>query len=290
MRMPSLDLDLLQAFVAVAEQRSFTRAAVHLHRTQPAVSMQVQRLEARVGTRLLRRTKTKVELTPAGERLLDDARRMLALNDQAVHRVRGERPEGLVRLGVMQDYGTHLLPATLARFIAAHPLIEVELKTGLTASMPARLGHDLDLAIVMHRQGEGDGDLLWREQAVWAAPPTPNVEHAERLPVALYPQGCLFRQWASEALDTAGRAWRLAFVSESLPAVEAIVAEGLAVTVVKHRTFPSQLRRVSQAEGMPPLPPADIRLHRGKGISKAAAMLADHLTHFVGSPHAMTAL
>ena len=59
MRMPSLDLDLLQAFVAVAEQRSFTRAAVHLHRTQPAVSMQVQRLEARVGTRLLRRTRSE---------------------------------------------------------------------------------------------------------------------------------------------------------------------------------------------------------------------------------------
>lgn len=277
MRRPSLDLDLLQAFVAVAEQRSFTRAAVQLHRTQSAVSMQVQRLEARVGTRLLRRAKNTVEPTLAGERLLDDARRMLALNDEAVQRVRGDRPEGRVRIGVMQDYGTQWLPAVLARFMAAHPSIEVEMTTGLTATMPARLGHDLDLAIVMHSHGDGDADLLWQEQAVWAAPPTPQVEQAACLPVALCPEGCLFRRWAAEALESAGRSWRLAFVSESLSAVEAIVAEGLAVTVVKHGIFPRHLRRVLPAEGLPTLPLADIRLHRSTGVSKAAALLANHL-------------
>lgn len=277
MRTPSLDLALLQAFVAVADERSFTRAAARLHRTQSAVSMQVQRLEARVGAQLLRRTKTKVELTPAGERLLDDAGRLLALHDDALRRVRGDRIEGRVRIGVMQDYGAQVLPAVLAGFIAAHPSIDVEMETGLTATMAARLDHDLDLAIVMHSLGEGDGELLWREQAVWAAPPACEVEHADRLPVALYPAGCLFRQWAIEALDAARRPWRLAFVSESHAAVEAIVAQGLAITVVKQGTFPRGLRRVSSAEGLPVLPRADIRLHRGRRVSKAAAMLGDHL-------------
>jgi DNA-binding transcriptional LysR family regulator len=278
MRAPILDLALLQAFVAVAEQRSFTRAAAGLHRTQSAISMQVQRLEARVGTQLLRRTKAKVELTPAGERLLDDAAHMLALHDAALRRVRSDRLEGRVRIGVMQDYGSHVLPALLAGFMASHPSIEVEMETGLTARMSARLDHDLDLAIVMHLQGEGDGELLWRERAVWAAPSKAKVERADHLPVALYPEGCLFRQWAIDALDAARRPWRLAFVSESHSAVEAIVAQGLAITVVKHRTFPRHLRRLSEEEGLPALPRADIRLHRGNCTSRAVAMLAGHLT------------
>ena len=80
-----------------------------------------------------------------------------------------------------------------------------------------------------------------------------------------------------EALDGAGRRWRLAFVSHSLAAVESIAAQGLAVTVVKAGTFPARLRPLSERDGMPPLPAADICLHRAKTLSRAAALLADHL-------------
>ena len=75
MNKPSLDPDLLMAFVAVAEHRSFTRAAVLLNRTQSAVSMQIKRLEDRLGVALFNRTKANVDLSPAGEGLLGYARR-----------------------------------------------------------------------------------------------------------------------------------------------------------------------------------------------------------------------
>ena len=138
----------------------------------------------------------------------------------------------------MDDYGTLLLPPLLASFIANYPLIDVEMETGLTSTMTDRLGKSYDIVIAMHPEGHSEGELLRREQAVWAASTEHRVEELDPLPVALYPQGCLFRSWAMQALDNANRPWRLAFVSHSLSAVEAIAAQGLAVTVVKSGTFP----------------------------------------------------
>ncbi|RZN26946.1 LysR substrate-binding domain-containing protein [Bradyrhizobium sp. Leo121] len=280
----SMDPDLLKAFVAVADHRSFTRAAVALNRTQSAVSMQVKRLEERLQAELFHRTKANVDLSAAGEGLLGYARRILSLNEEAMGRVREHKVEGRVRLGVMDDYGTLLVPPLLASFVANYPLIHIEMETGLTSSMTDRLGEAYDLVIAMLPEGRGEGELLRCEQAVWAASPEHRVEELDPLPVALYPQGCLFRSWAMQALDAAKRPWRLAFVSHSLAAVEAIAVQGLAVTVVKAGTFPPRLRRLSDRDGMPPLPRAEIRLHRAANLSRAALLLADHLVAELRQP------
>lgn len=282
MSIPTLDPELLKAFVAVADHRSFTRAATALNRTQSAVSMQIKRLEERLGTVLFHRTKVNVDLSLAGEGLLGYARRILLLNDEAVGHLQQHKVEGRVRLGVMDDYGSFVVPPVLASFVAAYPRIHIEMETGLTARMPERLGEDFDLVIAMHPEGQGGGELLRREQAVWATAVSHAVETQDPLPVALYPQGCLFRQWATEALDASGRPWRLAFVSHSLAAVESIAAQGLAVTVVKSGTFPPRLRALSERDGMPRLPGADIRLHRATGLSRAAGLLADHIVGAIG--------
>jgi len=139
------------------------------------------------------------------------------------------------------------------------------------------LGEDFDLVVAMHPKGQGDGNLLRREQAVWAAAPDHVILGLDPLPVALYPPGCLFREWAMAALDKAHRPWRLAFVSHSSSAVEALVAQGLAVSLFKAGTFPKGLRALSKDDGMPRLPLADIRLHRAPNLSEAGTLLAAHL-------------
>ena len=277
MNTPDLDPDLLRAFVAVADHRSFTRAAALLNRTQSAVSMQIKRLEDRLGAELFNRSKANVELSAAGEGLLGYARRILALNAEAVGRLAEHKVEGVVRLGVMDDYGTCVVPPLLAGFLAGYPRIHIEMETGLTSSMLGRLGESYDLVIAMHPATRGDGEFLRREQAVWATSASHPVEQQKPLPMALYPQGCLFRKWAIDALDAARRPWRMAFVSHSLGAVEAVAAQGLAVTVVKAGTFPPRLRLLSDDDGMPGLPAADVCLHRATNLSPAGALLADHL-------------
>ena len=277
MQAPELDPDLLKAFLAVAEHRSFTRAAAALNRTQSAVSLQIKRLEERLDRPLFQRTRAGVVLTAAGDGLLDYARRILALNEEAVGHLRERQAESVVRLGVMDDYGTVVIPPLLVRFAARHPAIRIEIETGLTYAMPARLGEAYDLVIAMHPEGRGEGELLRRERAVWAAAASYRVERQGPLAVALYPRGCLFRQWAMEALDRAGRPWRLAFVSRTLAAVESIAAQGLAVTVVKSGTLPASLRALSERDGLPDLPAGDICLHRARHLSRASSLLADHL-------------
>lgn len=284
MSIPVLDPDLLKAFLAVADQNSFTRAATALNRTQSAVSMQVKRLEDRLGVALFHRTTVSVGLTSAGEGLVGYARRILTLNDEAVGRLSEHKVEGVVRLAVMDDYGTVVLPPVLASFIADYPQIHVEMETGLTPSNLTRLGEAFDLVIAMHPEGHDEGEFLRREQAVWAASPSWSAEDSGPLPVALFPQGCLFRKWAIEALDSAKRPWRLAFVSHSLGAVAAMAAQGLAVTVVKAGLFPPKLKPLSERDGMPRLPAADIRLHRMPNLPRAAALLADHLTATMSRP------
>ncbi|WBL81765.1 LysR family transcriptional regulator [Bradyrhizobium xenonodulans] len=278
----ALDPDLLKAFLAVAEQHSFTRAAATLNRTQSAVSVQIRRLEERLGTKLFQRTRAGVALTAAGDELLVYARRLLDLNAEAVDALRTCKRDAVVRLGVMDDYGTIVIPPLLAHFAKSHPEIRVEIETGLTATMPARLGEAYDLVIAMHPEGRGNGELLRREQAVWAAAASYSAEAQDTLSVALYPADCLFRQWAAEALDAAGRPWRLAFVSRTLAAVEAVAAQGLAITVVKAGTLPARLRVLSN--GLPALPAADIRLHRARNLSQPAALLADHLQLGISEP------
>ncbi|QUS40307.1 LysR family transcriptional regulator [Tardiphaga alba] len=284
MSTPVLDPDLLKAFVAVADHGSFTRAAAALNRTQSAVSMQIKRLEQVIGAELFSRSKVNVALSAAGEGLLVYARRILHLNDEALSRLREGAIEGVVRIGVMDDYGSVVMPPLLSRFVSRYTRIHVEMETGLTGAMIGRLGKSFDLVIAMHPEGSGEGQFLRREQAMWAGGASHAAETLDPIPVALYPQGCLFRKWATEALDRAGRPWRMAFVSHSLAAVEAVVAQGLAVTVVKSGTFPARLRALTDRDGMPVLPGADIRLHRASNISRSASLLADEICQSLSRP------
>lgn len=209
MNIPSLDPELLRAFVVVADRLSFTRAAEQLNRTQAAVSLQAKRLEERLDTALFRRSTARVELTAAGEGFLTDARRILALNEQAIARV-SNRVAGHVRIGVMEDYGTRILPSLLADIAERFPLVQVDMEIGLTALLLKRLGSSFDAVIAMHPEGTTEGDLICRERAIWAAASTRAVEELDPLPVALSYPDCLFRAWAIDALDKAGRPWRLA--------------------------------------------------------------------------------
>ncbi|WP_240913890.1 LysR family transcriptional regulator [Sphingomonas sp. HDW15A] len=117
----NLDLDLLRAFVLVADVGGFTRAGERLGRTQSAVSLQIKRLEELVGRPLFLRGPRLLELTRDGQKLLPHARAMLRLNDAAISDIAEPEIAGLVRLGVPEDFATVHLPAVLAEFADAHP-------------------------------------------------------------------------------------------------------------------------------------------------------------------------
>ncbi|HSP26546.1 MAG TPA: LysR family transcriptional regulator, partial [Saliniramus sp.] len=120
-----LDVDQLKTFVAIADAGSFTRAGDLVHKTQSAVSMQMKRLEERVGRPLFNRDGRIARLTEDGERLLDYARRIVRLNTECLSCFEDAALTGRVRLGLPDDYADRYLPEILASFSRAHPRAEI---------------------------------------------------------------------------------------------------------------------------------------------------------------------
>lgn len=168
------DLRRLAAFVAVAEECHFRRAAERLHLTQPVLSRQIQQLEREVGVQLLTRTTRQVSLTDAGTVLLDDARRLLHEADMAVGRARRAASGDLGRLalGFVDSAAFTLLPRLLRRFAAHHPEVIIELRELSTERQLEALHGDVDVAVLREVDAaEGlEVRLLLRERLCAALP------------------------------------------------------------------------------------------------------------------------
>ncbi|MBW8908648.1 MAG: LysR family transcriptional regulator [Mesorhizobium sp.] len=257
-----LDLNLLKTFVAVVETGSLSNAAPRVGRSQSAVSMQIQRLEDMVGTRLLLRGPRTVTPNAIGEDFLIYARRLLKLSDEAWASVTRPKETGSVRLGVPDDYAAFLLPPVLSRFAEDHPLVTVELVCEQSTALVRSLADGrLDLAIVT-RLPDQPLDVIRLERFVWVASPNHVAWQADPLPVALFEPGCAARMNVLQALGDADRAYRCTYSSASLLGLIAVVQAGLAVAGLAQRSVPSSLRIIGGNEGLPALQDLEIGILR----------------------------
>lgn len=277
---PDLDIHILRAFASVAELGSFTRAAVEFNCTQSAVSMQVRRLEQILGKILLVRNSRQVRLTESGRIVLTYAKRILRLNDQVLSEIGEPEVQGVVRLGIPDDYAAYFLPKVLSHFGSLYPRIRLEVLCGLSHDLLLQLrGENIDLAVTTRQPQSPGGVFLRREQLVWAESGKSQVHTNDILPLALFPEGvCSFRQAALEALDQAGRQWRIVCTSRGLAGIRSMVSSGLAMTVVTENTLSHDMRTIGQIEGLPPLPLVDLSLHRARSVSsEAVEVFAEHI-------------
>jgi DNA-binding transcriptional LysR family regulator len=273
-----LDVDLLRAFVTVVDAGGFSAAAERLLRGQSAISLQIKRLEERLGVRLMERNPRRIALTSEGELILDHARRILALNDELVARVREPELSGLVRLGAPEDFATSHLPRVLARFARAHPRVSLEVTCELTLEILERFSNGgLDLALVKREPSVGVvGTRVWREPLVWAATSRDLALAPGPLPLAVSPRPCVYRKRATDALDAAGRPWRIAYTCGSLAGTHAAVRAGLGVTVLPKEMVPPDLSILDgEASGLPDLRDTEMALIEAHGLAPAARRLRD---------------
>lgn len=271
-----LDLDLLRSFAAVAETKSFTRAAERLGRVQSAVSMQVKRLEDVVGSKLFHRTRRDVRLTPNGVVLLHHAQRMLRLNDQVLADFGRQAIGGRVRLGTT-DTTMCFMPAVLSRFAQSYPLIELEVRCDRSwEALDALEAGEVDLALVTQPCGRDGGRVVRRESLMWAVSRDSVVDEQDPVPLAIFAPGCIYREAALKALAATGRNWRHAYNSPSRDGLDVAVAAGLAVTIVPEGALAPGLRVLGPEQGYPLLPAIEILLYRPAGAGSAAvATLAE---------------
>lgn len=275
---PPLESELLKTFVTIIETQSFTLSADFLRRTQPAISMQMKRLEEAVGKPLFDRTRRGVRLTREGDVLLHYARRILALNAEAQERLEQTSLHGTVRLGTSDDYANILLPEILNRFSESHPHVQIELFCDNGLAIERRL-HDgsIDLALVGCRGDMAKKEFLRTEDLVWIA--AEHHQPDERpVRIAAFPQGCVCRDAMIEALERLDLEWQFAFSSDNIRAIHQAVQSGLAITAVERSLIPDGVRELGTADGLPELGKVTLGLKVSrKAHSAALDALADDI-------------
>ena len=252
-----LESDLLRTFIAIIDSGSFTKAAKAVHRTQSAVSMQMKRLEEVTGNAIFERQGRSVQLTRQGDTLQQYARRILKMQAEALSVLKQEKCSGSIGFGIPDDYIDSFLPKILMSFNQEFPLVEVNVVCQESSELQVLLGKNkIDLAI-MSSQGmsaNGNERELKREPAVWVTARNHIAHEQTPIPMAIFDNDCIIRRWACDALDAAGRKYRIAYSSQSLAGIIAFVHAGLGVSVIAETSVPDDLQILSAEEGFPRLP------------------------------------
>jgi DNA-binding transcriptional LysR family regulator len=265
--MPSpLDMDQLQTFVAISDTGSFTRAAEGVFKTQSAVSMQMRRLEERIGRPLFEKDGRMNRLTDDGERLLTYARRMMRLNGEAVAAFDDSRLAGHLRIGMPDDYADRFLPEIMARFVRSNPRVELSVVCEPTVNLIEQVNRSaIDLALITHVEENGYSEIVRREPLLWVTSANHAAHEEPVLPLAFGRPTCVWRHKAIEALGNMKRDYRVLFTSWSATVISASVLSGLAVSVLAECSLRPGMRVLTEADGFPPLADVEIGLIRARG-------------------------
>ena len=284
--LPTLDLDALDAFVRVADLRSFTRAAEALGTTQSTVSLKVKRLEASVGRRLLERTPRLVRVADGCGPFLEACRTVLRGRDELLATLRTQDRLRL-SLGISDQAAGRDLPAVLNRIAGADPDLLLDVHIGGSRELIDRFDRgSFDAVVVRAEDDRRPGETLVEEAYAWVAAPSWRWPPGLPLPLATLAEPCGVRSLAIRSLDNAGLPWRDAFVGGGVAALGAALAAGLAVSVLALRVAPPGLVDVGAAFGLPALPRSRVVLQSRVTQPRLAAALRGLAAGFRGTAEA----
>lgn len=280
--MINLSTDALRALIAVIELGGFTQAGEYLGRTQPAISMQIKKLEQVLGKNLLIRRGQSVELTKAGVVFLPYARQILSLNDEAIEQFSQEMLAGKVRLGIPSEFASTLLPKIVGLFSQAHPNITLEVISDLSKNLlheRRRLAFDLILGLHPDPSLVNSKDIVRLDELVWVTSPNHDTHQQAPCPLIVAPEGCIYRARALERLAESGVLWRVVYTNPDLSGIRSAIEEGLGVTVLAKSTVPNNLRILKGHDRYPQLGKMAISLVKPQpSTSQAVDRLAEYLS------------
>jgi DNA-binding transcriptional LysR family regulator len=278
----NFDLDQLRAFDAVMRLRSFRRAAQDIGSPQSSISQQIGRLETQLGRKLFVRTTRHVEPTPEGRALLAYARSMLAIAAEARRHFEQPSLDGVLKLGIVEDFALGELHLVLGLFHRQYPHFGLSLRTGLSA----RLFRDLDqgvLDIVLGKrlQGRSQGHLLFRRPLIWCG--RADALAGTPIPIVTYTEPSSMRTLIVQALTRGDRDFRIVAESEGLTGIRAAVTAGFGITAFSEGFVPADIPRLPADVDLPALDAVeyviDQRAHpRPAAIEALVALLSGSAT------------
>ncbi|NNE35457.1 MAG: LysR family transcriptional regulator [Rhodothermales bacterium] len=280
----TLSIDQLRTFIEIAKVGSYTRAAENLFRTQPALSMQMKKLEEQIGTRVFMRDGKQVAVTEAGQVLLNYAQRILSLNEQALSKLAAVETEGSVKIGVLEEVTLGPLVDLLTKFGRLCTKIRLELLVATSSELTQLIENNkIYLAIANTAHSTAPACSLWTEEYVWATNPASHLHLEDPIPLVMDPLtvACQLRDDSLRELDEIGRKWTVAFSSVSLTAMQAAVTAGLGIGILARSALVPEMSVLTVEDGFPVIEDANIGLLRAADANTPAVdCLADFLiTH-----------
>jgi DNA-binding transcriptional LysR family regulator len=249
--MSTLDIDSLRALLVIAETGGITRAAKRLNLSQSAVSHKMKRLEARLNRNLFSRVDGKLALSRDGERLLEYARRMIRLHDEACDSFHQSDLRGELRLGITEDVSAPGIAQILSSFATSFPNVSLTSRVAHTPELVRRLNRgDIDMALIeVFEHDLLDSDQpLGQQQVGWLMAEDFNLNDERSLPFVAYHQECFYKAWAERALQQRGREMRVVFECPSIDGMINAVRSGLGVGLFNLGVF-EQIQASSRNDG-----------------------------------------
>lgn len=276
--MKHLSLEALRSFSAVVELGSMTLAGERMGRSQPAISLQLKKLEEQLGVELLVRQGNGFALTPDGDVLFDYAQRMLALNDQAWAQFEPQQVSGKVRLGITSEFASSLLPKVLGQFAQVYPQVTLQVTSALSKDLLSGLGQQFDIILALREQTNKSDVLIQREELVWVG--SPALVEQPSLPLVVAPDGCIYRRRAEQSLQRIRQPYRITYTNTDFSGLTAALNSGLGITVLAKSTVPesvSVIDALANGQSLPTPGSVNVIMRLAGGASSAASQLADYL-------------
>ncbi len=278
--MLNIPTDLLRTLIAVVDLRSFTRAAQSLGVTQPAVSAQIKRLQYLLGYEVLDKSAPGVSLTARGEVVVNNARRLLAINDEILQLTSGTPPRQAIRVGIPVDYAGSRIPGTLVKFRQRWPDITFNVSSSSVDDMLRDLRHgDLDLVLALFTEEPTvPARHVWTQEPVWIHSTATVLDPNGPVPLVSYGGDSACQRVAVATLHRAGLDCNFVFTSHSLVSLLAAVEAGFGVMAMPRGRAIRNKVTIWEDAPLPQLPDLYCAIYvREGGDRTAIEELADHI-------------
>lgn len=278
-----LDLAQLRTFLAVTEAGSVSGAAERVFLSQSSVSEQLKKLEERIGQPLFVRSKQGVAPTPAGAKLVEHARRIVAMCDAAFDDMLGRSLDGELRLAITDYYRPHDVAAIIRRFASQHPRLRLHVTVLPSATIDASADDnlfDIGLSLRMvdapsRRASARAGDesstrkstVIRREKLLWVGAHETLREHASLAPpwpLVLLPSTCQLQRYVVKLLERARMPYLVSHSASGVAGLQLALKAGLGISCLNESAIGDGVEACPASFGLPALPAAEFHLLPGR--------------------------
>ncbi|MEC8964021.1 MAG: LysR family transcriptional regulator [Pseudomonadota bacterium] len=240
--MKQLSLDTLRTFVSVIELGGYAKAGDFLGRSQPAISLQIKKLESQLDRKLFTKVGQRHVPSADGNWLYPKAKELLELNDNIFRSLTPAPLSGRLRLGIPNEFASTLLPGLIGEFSKRYPDVSLEVTSALSRDLlhPTQRDH-FDLILALVNPGEQtEGEVVLEDDVVWVGD-TAHPLVGNNIPLVLAPDGCMYRSRVIEQLKQQTFAWKISYTNADLGGLVAAIQQGLGVTALANSSLPANL-------------------------------------------------